>query len=68
MDVFISFHSGDATLEQLNLVCLYLGVLTLADITNKNGTEIEPLALTGTKQARPTLPWPNQERPLEICW
>eukprot|EP00957_Ditylum_brightwellii_P187730 14294761-Ditylum_brightwellii.AAC.1 len=55
-------------LEKLILVRLYLEVLTLTDIMNNNGTEIEPWALTGTKQAGPSLPWLNQERPLKICW
>eukprot|EP00957_Ditylum_brightwellii_P036286 2748082-Ditylum_brightwellii.AAC.1 len=68
MDVFVSFHPGDAILEKLNLVRLYLGVLNFTDITNNTGTEIKPWSLTGIKQARSTLPWPNQERPSEICW
>eukprot|EP00957_Ditylum_brightwellii_P056759 4301418-Ditylum_brightwellii.AAC.1 len=42
MDVFVFSHPGDAILEKLNLVQLYLGVFTLTDITNNIGTEIKP--------------------------
>eukprot|EP00957_Ditylum_brightwellii_P153640 11692489-Ditylum_brightwellii.AAC.1 len=65
MDAFCSIKPGDAVLEQVNLVRLYLGVLTLADITNDAGNAIEPWAISGASRARPTIPWPNQERPSE---
>eukprot|EP00957_Ditylum_brightwellii_P058376 4427180-Ditylum_brightwellii.AAC.1 len=63
MDCFCSAKPGDATLDHLNAVRLYLGVTTLADITNDAGTMIESWALLGTKRAQPTIPWPSQERP-----
>jgi hypothetical protein len=56
------------TMEKLNAVCLYLGALTLADICNENGTHIKTWALTGSKQAKVLLPWPNQGKPSEHCW
>eukprot|EP00957_Ditylum_brightwellii_P059165 4490161-Ditylum_brightwellii.AAC.1 len=68
MDVFVASHPGDATLEKLNMVRLYLGVLTLADITNDSGTHIEGWALTGAKHACPMIEWPNQEKPSDACW
>eukprot|EP00957_Ditylum_brightwellii_P132646 10115318-Ditylum_brightwellii.AAC.1 len=65
IDVFCSSHPSDATLEKLNLVRLYLGVITLADLTNDAGTEIESWALTGERRVRPTIEWPNQEKPAD---
>eukprot|EP00957_Ditylum_brightwellii_P053289 4040444-Ditylum_brightwellii.AAC.1 len=68
MDVFVASHPADATLDKLNRVQLYLGVLTLADIANDSGTYIDAWALTGSKRARLTIKWPNQEKPLDKCW
>eukprot|EP00957_Ditylum_brightwellii_P031783 2410272-Ditylum_brightwellii.AAC.1 len=69
MDVFCSSHPGDAKLEKLNLIWLYLGVITLAaDLTNNAGTEIKPWALTGERRVRPTIKWPNQEKPADSCF
>eukprot|EP00957_Ditylum_brightwellii_P037863 2863485-Ditylum_brightwellii.AAC.1 len=68
MDVFCSSHPGDAALEKLNLVQLYLGVITLADLINNVGTEIKPWALTGESRACPTIEWPNQEKPADSCF
>eukprot|EP00957_Ditylum_brightwellii_P027976 2113650-Ditylum_brightwellii.AAC.1 len=68
MDAFCSSYHGNATLKKLNLVWLYLGVITLADITNNVGTEIKPLALTGEMRGHPTIEWPNQEKPGDICF
>eukprot|EP00957_Ditylum_brightwellii_P211328 15366049-Ditylum_brightwellii.AAC.1 len=62
------FHPGDATLEKLNLVRLYLGVVTLADLTNDAGTEIKPWVLTGERRVCPTIEWPNQEKPADSCF
>eukprot|EP00957_Ditylum_brightwellii_P056516 4284715-Ditylum_brightwellii.AAC.1 len=68
MDVFVASHPGDATLDKLNRVQLYVRALTLADITNDSGTHIDAWALTGAKRARPTIEWPNQEKPSDDCW
>eukprot|EP00957_Ditylum_brightwellii_P111285 8486499-Ditylum_brightwellii.AAC.1 len=68
MDCLCSAKLGDATLEHLNAVWLYLRVTTLADITNDAGTMIKSWALSGIKWARPTIPWPNQERPSNGSW
>eukprot|EP00957_Ditylum_brightwellii_P169889 12930786-Ditylum_brightwellii.AAC.1 len=63
MDVFVALHPGDATLDKLNRVQLYLGALTLADITNDSSTHIAAWALTGAKCVCPMIEWPNQEKP-----
>eukprot|EP00957_Ditylum_brightwellii_P134893 10284500-Ditylum_brightwellii.AAC.1 len=42
MDVFCNMSPGNATLYHLALVRLYLGVTTLADITNDSGLNIQP--------------------------
>eukprot|EP00957_Ditylum_brightwellii_P066670 5059475-Ditylum_brightwellii.AAC.1 len=68
MDKFCSSHPGNATLKKLNLVWLYLGVVTLADLTNDVGTEIEPWALTVESRACPIIKWPNQEKPADSCF
>eukprot|EP00957_Ditylum_brightwellii_P095743 7294888-Ditylum_brightwellii.AAC.1 len=68
MDAFCSSHPGDTTLKKLNLVRLYHGVITLADITNDAGTVIKPWALTGEMRAQPTIEWPNQEKPADTCF
>eukprot|EP00957_Ditylum_brightwellii_P008786 666312-Ditylum_brightwellii.AAC.1 len=68
MDVFVASHPGDATLDKLNRVQLYLGALTVANITNDSGTHITAWALTGAKQACPTIQWPNQGKPSDNCW
>eukprot|EP00957_Ditylum_brightwellii_P026728 2021372-Ditylum_brightwellii.AAC.1 len=68
MNVFVASHLGNATLDKLNRVQLYLGALTLADITNDSGTHIAAWALTGAKRAHPTTEWPNQEKPSDKCW
>eukprot|EP00957_Ditylum_brightwellii_P080695 6137149-Ditylum_brightwellii.AAC.1 len=68
MDCFCSAKLGDTTLEHLNAVRLYLGVTTLANITNDAGMMIKSWALSGVKRAQPTIPWPNQERPSDSSW
>eukprot|EP00957_Ditylum_brightwellii_P062154 4717266-Ditylum_brightwellii.AAC.1 len=67
MNVFKSTKPPSATLEQLNMVQLYLGVLTLADIVSDDGQYIQPWALTGCKEAKPMIPWPNQAMPPGSC-
>eukprot|EP00957_Ditylum_brightwellii_P156734 11929710-Ditylum_brightwellii.AAC.2 len=64
MDIFKSMKPSTGTLEQLNAVRLFLQALTLADLANDTGTHIEPWALSGTRVAKVSMHWPNQERPL----
>eukprot|EP00957_Ditylum_brightwellii_P025270 1912837-Ditylum_brightwellii.AAC.1 len=68
MDIFCSSDPSDAILEKLNLVQLYLGVITLADLTNNAGTEIKPWALTGERREHSAIEWPNQEKPADSCF
>eukprot|EP00957_Ditylum_brightwellii_P121036 9231476-Ditylum_brightwellii.AAC.1 len=68
MDVFVTSHPGNATLDKLNRVQLYLGALTLADSTNDSGTHIAAWVLTGAKQTHQTIKWPNQEKSSDKCW
>eukprot|EP00957_Ditylum_brightwellii_P176885 13473850-Ditylum_brightwellii.AAC.1 len=68
MDCFGDTKPLSDTLYKLNVVWLYLGVITLADITNNEGTHIMPWALSGSTHAETLLPWPNQERPSDQCW
>eukprot|EP00957_Ditylum_brightwellii_P105597 8050926-Ditylum_brightwellii.AAC.1 len=63
MDVFESAKPSPTILEQLNMVQLYLGVLTLADIASDDGQSILPWALTGCNKAKPMILWPNQAMP-----
>eukprot|EP00957_Ditylum_brightwellii_P032567 2467947-Ditylum_brightwellii.AAC.1 len=55
MDVFESLGLSNSTLEQLNLVRLYLGLITLADVTNDKGKHIFCWVLSGTAHGRPTI-------------
>eukprot|EP00957_Ditylum_brightwellii_P054795 4152261-Ditylum_brightwellii.AAC.1 len=59
---------GNATLDHLNRVRLYIGATTLADICNDNRKYIQSKLLTGKWQLRPTTPWPNQEKPTKLSW
>eukprot|EP00957_Ditylum_brightwellii_P050039 3793294-Ditylum_brightwellii.AAC.1 len=68
MDVFGSLKPSTLTLERLNAVCLYLGVITLSDIVTDNGKSIMDWALTGGTRAKTMLPWPNQNKPSAVCW
>eukprot|EP00957_Ditylum_brightwellii_P152018 11575928-Ditylum_brightwellii.AAC.1 len=68
MDDFLTAKSGSATLVNLNAVRLFLGATSLADICNNDRTCTEPWDLSGSRRARPTIPWPTQERPSEYCW
>eukprot|EP00957_Ditylum_brightwellii_P065948 5001105-Ditylum_brightwellii.AAC.1 len=68
MDEFVASYPGNATLDKLNRVQLYLGALTLAGTTNDSGTHIAAWALTGAKRAFPTIEWPNQEKRSDECW
>eukprot|EP00957_Ditylum_brightwellii_P107229 8182090-Ditylum_brightwellii.AAC.1 len=65
MDVFEYLRLPAMQLERLNAVQLYLGALTLADITTDDGTHIMNWALTGIIKATPMIPWPNQGKPSE---
>eukprot|EP00957_Ditylum_brightwellii_P145989 11117013-Ditylum_brightwellii.AAC.3 len=68
MDCFEAKKLTSDTLDKLNSVHLFLGVITLADITNDEGTHIMSWALTGSSHAMTLLSWPNQGRPFERCW
>eukprot|EP00957_Ditylum_brightwellii_P022479 1696231-Ditylum_brightwellii.AAC.1 len=63
MDVFESFKPSSCTLDKLNAIRLYLRVLTLADIMDKSGQNIEAWALSGTHVATICIDWSYQERP-----
>eukprot|EP00957_Ditylum_brightwellii_P059938 4550744-Ditylum_brightwellii.AAC.1 len=68
MDVFEHLCLPAMQLERLNAVQLYLGALTLADITTNDGTHIIDWALTGRIKVTPMIPWPSQGKPTEPCW
>eukprot|EP00957_Ditylum_brightwellii_P036400 2755700-Ditylum_brightwellii.AAC.1 len=53
---------------KLNDVCLYLGVLMVADITNDEGMYIMPWALSSSSRAKVLLPWPNQGKVSNRGW
>eukprot|EP00957_Ditylum_brightwellii_P058957 4470990-Ditylum_brightwellii.AAC.1 len=57
---------GNATLNHLNRVRLYIGATTLADICNDNGKYIQNELLTGKRRLRPRTPWPNQKKPTKL--
>eukprot|EP00957_Ditylum_brightwellii_P162306 12358714-Ditylum_brightwellii.AAC.1 len=58
-NIFEQRKPSKDTLEKLNSVRLYPGVVTLVDIATDNGACIMAWALTGTSRAKPMLPWPN---------
>eukprot|EP00957_Ditylum_brightwellii_P126794 9664819-Ditylum_brightwellii.AAC.1 len=60
MDCFEGKKPSKDTLEKLNAVFLYLGVLTVVSITNNEGTHIISWALSISLCAKALLPWPNQ--------
>eukprot|EP00957_Ditylum_brightwellii_P019739 1489984-Ditylum_brightwellii.AAC.1 len=68
MGVFEAAKPSEATLEKLNMVRLYLGILTLADIISNDGRNILSWALTGRSRAKLMIPWPNQGMPLDSHW
>ena len=52
--------------RDLNLVRLYLHAITLSDISNESGTDIDDQALIGQRQTSKVYPahtWPRQEAP-----
>eukprot|EP00957_Ditylum_brightwellii_P004684 355915-Ditylum_brightwellii.AAC.1 len=51
MDVFEATTPSETTLEKLNIVRLYLGVLTLADIVSNDRRNILPWDLTDRSRA-----------------
>eukprot|EP00957_Ditylum_brightwellii_P060918 4624024-Ditylum_brightwellii.AAC.1 len=59
---------GNATLDHLNRVRLYLGATTLADLCDDNGMYIRSEALTGKVRLRPLTPWPNEDKPSPLSW
>eukprot|EP00957_Ditylum_brightwellii_P115113 8779421-Ditylum_brightwellii.AAC.1 len=63
MDCFEEKKPSTDTLEKFNVVCLYLGVLTVADITNDEERHIIQWALSGSLRAKVLLPWSNQGKP-----
>eukprot|EP00957_Ditylum_brightwellii_P064206 4872106-Ditylum_brightwellii.AAC.1 len=68
MDKFASSSPRDAALLHVNMVRLYLQVLTLADIVDESGSCILPWALTGSTRAMSMLGWPNQTKPSAYVW
>eukprot|EP00957_Ditylum_brightwellii_P031112 2356692-Ditylum_brightwellii.AAC.1 len=68
MDAFGVTILGNTNLQHFNTVQLYLGVVTLSDITNDEGTAIMAWTLSGEKQGQPAIPWPNQEKPSPTSW
>eukprot|EP00957_Ditylum_brightwellii_P189105 14394849-Ditylum_brightwellii.AAC.1 len=63
MDRFDQAPQTTKTLEHLKKVQLYLGVTTLVDKSSNNGKFVCVWAITGSGQAHPTVPWPNQGIP-----
>ena len=62
MDQFLTEHSlTEYQKAKLNYVCLWLRVITLADITDPTGLYIEAWARTGSKRLQSNLAWPRQE-------
>ena len=57
-----------ATLEKANAVRLYLRVLTIADISDVNGTFIPAGQLDGNWQSGSDLKWPHQPKPPKTFW
>eukprot|EP00957_Ditylum_brightwellii_P133161 10152916-Ditylum_brightwellii.AAC.1 len=68
MDKVSSLSLSSTINLHINRVRLYLGVTSLANIVNGEGTHIMRWALVGSKRAHLTIPWPNQERPSEYSW
>eukprot|EP00957_Ditylum_brightwellii_P102628 7821388-Ditylum_brightwellii.AAC.1 len=68
MDVFKEDKPGNATLDHLNKVCMYLGATTLADICDNDGKKILAKAVTGKERFYPITLWPNQEKPSGYSW
>ena len=48
---------------QVNSVCLWLRALTVADITDPSGRNIEAWARVGGRRLESKLSWPRQEQP-----
>eukprot|EP00957_Ditylum_brightwellii_P106981 8162511-Ditylum_brightwellii.AAC.1 len=68
MDIATSCNLGPTTNDHINRVRLYLGVTTIADIASNEGSHVLSWALTGTKKATPTIPWPHQHHPTDTSW
>eukprot|EP00957_Ditylum_brightwellii_P095307 7259550-Ditylum_brightwellii.AAC.1 len=68
MEIFEEDKPGNAALDHLNRVRLFLGVTTLADICDDDGKKILAKALIGYKRFRPVTQWPNQEKSSKYSW
>ena len=70
MDAFIADHSPtQSQLAKVNLVRIWLRVLTLSDITDIEGRHIESWAQSGLERRESSLHWPRQDKPTSaaIC-
>ena len=63
-------HLPPKALKCLNACCIFLQVLTLADITDKSGTHILPGSLQGImhNDRRSSYTWPHQIKPSPEAW
>ncbi len=70
MDFFLSLKYKPKTLQILNRCRIYLQVITLADITSADGTQIIPQTLKGHRLAdrKSNLKWPKQQSPTREDW
>ena len=72
MDSFMMHlpHLPPKTLKRLNACCIFLQVITLADITDGSGTHILPSSLQGIRHndMRSSYMWPHQIRPSPEAW
>ena len=72
MDSFMMHvpHLPPQDLKCLNACCIFLQVITLADITDGSGTHILPSSLQGTRHNdwHSSYTWPHQIRPSPEAW
>ena len=54
-------------LKMANEVRMWLRVITMAELADKNGTSISPNKLNGTWRANSNLDWPDMPEPNEKC-
>ena len=55
-------------LKAANICRIYLRVITIAELANEDGTEIEQERVTGQWRANSTLKWPRQCKPNKTQW
>ena len=55
-------------LKAANICRIYLRVITIAELANDDGTEIEQERVTGQWRANSTLKWPRQCKPNKTQW